>query len=401
MRKITAAVLFGLGIAIAGATAPAKADDTIKIGAMLPLSGGAYSIVGEDLQRGFKMALDEANAKGGYKGTKFEMVTGDTQANPTIAVGLAQRLLVRDKVSAIVGLYSSTEDKAVGGIVAQYKVPTFITGGSSPIVEDAYGAESWFFHFFPWEYQRAESSAAFLKSLNPMPKTVAIAYESGVFGSGAAPLVKEALEASGFQVIAMESFKTGSPSLLPLVTRLKSLNPDVVIFQGFPADDILVVKQAREVDLAPKAFLLPELYFKSDYGGTPVDYTAGFATWIPESTYPESVKWLANFRKIYPDRQEPLDWAPLGYMAMKMMLTAVAEAGPNSEAISKALEKVKMDSPFGVIGFNDSRKSHHQVLSRLSVVQFQNGTRSVVFPPELAGNAKVWYPSAPWNDRKN
>ena len=129
MRKITAAVLFGLGVAIAGATAPAKADDTIKIGAMLPLSGGAFSIVGEDLQRGFKMALDEANAKGGYKGTKFEMVTGDTQANPTVAVGLAQRLLVRDKVSAIVGLYTSTEDKAVGGIVAWKAVSKHATCG--------------------------------------------------------------------------------------------------------------------------------------------------------------------------------------------------------------------------------------------------------------------------------
>jgi hypothetical protein len=84
-----------------------------------------------------------------------------------------------------------------------------------------------------------------------------------------------------------------------------------------------------------------------------------------------------------------------------MMLTAISQVGPKSDDIIAALEKIKMDSPFGMIGFNDSRKSHHQVLSRLSVVQFQNGTRSVVFPPELAGNAKTWYPNAPWSDRKN
>jgi branched-chain amino acid transport system substrate-binding protein len=395
------AITLGIGLAIAAVATPALAQESIKIGAMVPLTGGSYSIVGEDLRRGFVMAIDEANKAGGYQGKKFEMILGDTQANPTIAVGLVQRLLVRDKVAALVGLYSSTEDKAVGAIVGQYKTPTFVTGGASTIVEDAYGMEPWFFHFFPWEYQRAESYSSFLKTLTPKPKTVAIAYESGVYGSGAAPLYKQVLEADGFQIVAMESFKSGSPSLLPLLSRLKSETPDIVLVQGFPADDILIVKQSREVDLAPKLMMLPELFPKTEYGGTPIDDLIGSATWIPESTYPESVKWLADFRARYPDRPQPQEWAPLGYTAMKMMLTAIADVGPGSEAIIHRLEAVKLDSPFGPVGFHDSRNSHHQVLSQLNIIQYQDGNKLIVYPPELAGKAQVRYPAPAWNDRKN
>lgn len=199
----------------------------------------------------------------------------------------------------------------------------------------------------------------------------------------------------------MESFQSGSPSLLPLLSRIKSESPDVFVVQGFPADDILIVKQSREIDLSPKLVMLPELFPKDKYGGAPVDYLVGSATWISESTYPDSVSWLASFRKLYPDRPEPQEWAPLGYTAMKMMLTAIADVGPAPEAIIHRLETVKMDSPFGPVSFHDSHNSHHQVLSQLNIIQYQDGKRLVIYPPDLAGETRPWYPEVPWTDRKN
>ena len=400
MKSISVAIILALGMVFAGGKVLAADGDTIKIGVMISLSGGAVSIVGEDMRRGFKMAIDEANARGGYKGTPFEMVIGDDQANPTVAVGLAQRLLVRDNVTAIVGMASSTVVKAVGSIAAQYKKPLFVVAGASPIVEDAFGREPWFFHFLPWEYYRAETAAAFLKSLQPVPQTVAIAYENGVYGSGGAPIMKEHLEAAGFKVVALESFKSGSPSVLPLLSRIKSGNPDILVVMAFPTDDIVIIKQSREVDFSPKLIVLPEIVSKEQFGGTPSDFITGFATWAPESSYPESVRWLAAFRQNFPDRPEPLEYAPMSYMAMKMLLAAIAEVGPGSEAIIHRLETETSDSPFGPVSFSDSKNGHHQVLHRIDILQLQDGKKTVVYPPDMA-SAKVLYPAPAWKDRAN
>src|SRR3982074_104679 len=195
MRKLSTAIMVGFSIFLASAPARRADQDPMKVGAMVSLAGGAVSVVGEDMRRGFAMAISEANSKGGYKGKKFEMVVGDDQANPTVGVGLAQRLLVRDNVAAIVGLASSTVIKAVGSIAAQHKKPLFAVGGSSPLVEEAYSKEPWFFHFIPWEYARAENHPDVLLALQPPPNTVAIAYEHCFYGSGAAPLLKQQLEA--------------------------------------------------------------------------------------------------------------------------------------------------------------------------------------------------------------
>jgi ABC-type branched-subunit amino acid transport system substrate-binding protein len=50
--------LAAIAIAVAG-IGPVRAQDTIRIGAMAPMSGGAFSVVGEDMRRGFAMAVDD------------------------------------------------------------------------------------------------------------------------------------------------------------------------------------------------------------------------------------------------------------------------------------------------------------------------------------------------------
>lgn len=392
--------LAALAITVAG-IGSVKAQDTIRIGAMAPLSGGAYSVVGEDMRRGFAMAVDEVNGKGGINGKKVEMILGDDQANPTVGVGLAQRLLVRDKVAAIVGIYSSTVAMAVAQAVAQYKKPLFIVGASAPIVEDAVGKEPWYFHFYPYSYYIAESVSEFLKGLQPRPSTVAIAYENGVYGTSGVKLLKEALDNGGFKVVAEESFKSGSPSVLPLLSRLKAANPDILVTQAYAADNILIVKQSREVNFAPKLMVMPEIFSQEFYPavGKSGDGVLGYTTWIPESGYPASVSWMEEFKRKFPERPDPQDWAPMSYTAMMLILDAIKSAGTEPDALIKSLAAAETDSPFGKLKFVNSRNGVHQLLTKLSIVQYQNGKKAIVYPAELAGTSKVQYPVPAWKDR--
>lgn len=400
MKRLSEYIATTIGI-ILGLLTAVNAQEAIKIGAMAPLTGGTYSVVGEDMRRGFTMAVDEVNARGGINGRKVEMILGDDQANPTVGVGLAQKLLVRDNVAAIVGIYSSTVAKAVVSAVAQYKKPLFIVGASAPLVEDAAGKEPWYFHFFPYSYYVAESVSDFLKSLSPRPSTVAIAFENGVYGTSGVKLLTETLGAEGFTIVAEESFKSGNPSMLPLLARLKSANPDVLLVQAYSSDNILIIKQSRETDFSPKLMVMSEIFspeFQPAVGKSG-DGVAGYTTWIPGSQYETSVRWMEQFHKKFPERPDPQDWAPLSYTAMMMVLDAIKDAGTESEALIARLEAADTDSPFGKLKFANSHNGIHQLLTKLDIVQYQDGKKVIVYPPELAGKNKVQYPIPPWKER--
>ena len=100
-----ALVLVVAGYALAGFPpgAAMAAEDTIKIGAVLPLSKAAFSQAGEEQRRGLLMALSEINQGGGVLGKKVELLIEDDTGEPSVGIGAAEKLLTRDKVVALIG----------------------------------------------------------------------------------------------------------------------------------------------------------------------------------------------------------------------------------------------------------------------------------------------------------
>src|SRR5438477_9993361 len=115
-------------LAIAGAATHAQ---TIKIGVNQPLTG-PVAASGNFVTNGAKIAADEINAKGGIKGLgKIELVIEDNKSNPTEAVAVAEKLIVRDKVPVIMGAWSSTYTLAVMPKLMEHKVPMLVETSSS------------------------------------------------------------------------------------------------------------------------------------------------------------------------------------------------------------------------------------------------------------------------------
>ena len=103
----------GLAIAIAAA-APfaASAEDTIKIGFPMPLSGPT-AVYGVPVTKGAELAVAEINAKGGVLGRKLEIVSRDSKANADEAVRVARELVIKDNVDFLAGTLTSAEAPAV------------------------------------------------------------------------------------------------------------------------------------------------------------------------------------------------------------------------------------------------------------------------------------------------
>lgn len=123
--KITrrALALGGTGLAAAPLARPALAqNDPIRIGWLAALTGPS-SAPAIGFNRGVMFATEAINAAGGVKGRRIEIVTRDTQGDPTKAVNATQEMISQLRVHAIWGPTNSGESLAVTAIMARARMP--------------------------------------------------------------------------------------------------------------------------------------------------------------------------------------------------------------------------------------------------------------------------------------
>src|SRR5215468_11305409 len=99
----------------------AAAEDTIKIGFPMPLSGPA-AVYGVPVTKGAELAVQEINAKGGVLGRKLELIERDSKASADEAVRLARELIIKNNVDFLSGTLTSAEAPAVSTIAKENKI---------------------------------------------------------------------------------------------------------------------------------------------------------------------------------------------------------------------------------------------------------------------------------------
>jgi branched-chain amino acid transport system substrate-binding protein len=379
----------------------AMAQETVKIGAVLPLSKAAFAQAGEEQRRGLLMALEEVNQAGGVLGKKVELIIEDDTGEPSVGIAAAEKLLTRDKVVALIGGYSSTITFAQLNAIQRYEPFVAWVGASSTKVEHEFGPKKWFFHYHPWDYHRQSTVRDFLLSLTPRPKTVAVAYEDGIYGTTSRDYVVKYLKEKGFNVVFDERFKSGSSDFTPMLTKIKRTNPEVFYWVAYAGDTTLIMKQSKELDFNPKLFLSVAINFpqyKPSLGATG-DHVAGVDVWIPGMKLPETVKWMEKFKKAYPDRT-PEYWVPLAYTNLMTVVDAIKRAGStDKEKLIAAMEKTEYNSPMGKMTFKKSEEGGlHQAIDEQIVTQWQGGVSHVVYPASKA-TSKLIYPTPNWKSR--
>src|SRR5512136_1174948 len=129
MKTFVVLILLALS-AFSLVASPALAQDTIKVGIVLPLTGEQAKF-GEIEKLSFDLALDEINAKGGVNGKKLEFVIEDDTGRPEVARSVVEKLITKDKVVMIGGGYSSSATYAAAGVCQQNQIPFLVNTGSA------------------------------------------------------------------------------------------------------------------------------------------------------------------------------------------------------------------------------------------------------------------------------
>src|SRR5215813_8643622 len=143
------------------------AADTVKIGVITSLTG-SQAAFGEAHKKGYAIALDEINAKGGVLGKKVELDFYDDQSKPDQAVQGVSKLVDQDSVAMLLGAYSSENTKAIINPVISHQVPLIIPTATADNVMDS--KSPWVFRICAGAGDYAKVWIDFLKK-NGNPKT--------------------------------------------------------------------------------------------------------------------------------------------------------------------------------------------------------------------------------------
>ena len=368
-----------------------------RIGIITALTGSQQAF-GQAHDRGFEIALEEINASGGVLGKPLEVVKYDDQSKADIAAQGVAKLVDQDKVSAIIGSYSSESTKAIVPLVARRGVPLLMpTATADNVLENTQG---WSFRLCSGATDYANGMVAFWRDAG-LPKSVAIVYENTNFGQANGAAMKKAATEAGIPIVADESYTAKSPSYTAMLQKVKEKAPDAIYFASYLLDATSLMHQSRQVDLNPRifsaagtGFSTPEFPTTDKGAGKDAEYTFSVTQWMPESKWPGSAEFAKKFQSRY--GAIPAYHAVQAYTALKVMVDAVNRAGKwDPVAIRNALKATDMPrTTFGPIKFDARGQNLHPVL----VTQIQKGQYQIVHPKSEA-TADPILPTPKWSER--
>jgi branched-chain amino acid transport system substrate-binding protein len=252
LRRSFSTLLTAVALAVlASAAVTASAQEVIKIGAPLALTGGLAD-EGKKQQIAYDMWQKRVNAAGGIavggKKLKVELITYDYQSDEKRAQQIAERLITQDKVDFLTSPFGSGHTKVVAGVAERYGVPLMASVASSESVFNQ-GYQYMFGTLAP-NGGIVQNMAVLFTKLIPGVKKIAILGREDVFPRAMASEMKKAAEAAGLEVVYSEFYPVGTLDHAAALSKIKAAGPQWVYVTGYTQDLILARKQMADVQLS-------------------------------------------------------------------------------------------------------------------------------------------------------
>jgi len=263
-----------VSMSVAAATTLAAAE--VKFGASLPLTGG-LAINGQKHKEGYELCIDLINKNGGLLGAPASIVISDNQSTNETAQAQFERLINEDKVSVLLGTFSSRITFPTTSIAEQNKMVYPIPSGVAlQIYERGY---KYIFNFQPnaAEYV-GKSYGGMMKDLvkpDQMPKKAAVVYADDFYANAAVAgltgakrtiagtdkvidLAPGALAEAGIEVVLEQQWpEEGFSDWIGLANSIKASGADMVVgFTASPDEAIQLVRAFRTVAYQPSTVIM-------------------------------------------------------------------------------------------------------------------------------------------------
>lgn len=393
LRAATATAVAGLS-GFPGLVLGQSSPQTVKIGGIWPMTG-ILSYSGMQAQNGARIAADEINANGGIKslgGAKIELVVGDSQSKPEVAVAEVDKL-TEQGIVCFLGSCASGIALTATQASARNKVPFMVDGSvSDQIVQRGlYGV----FRFSPGFKRITDVSLDNLVKINESAgkpaKSVILVYEDGAFGSGLAKTLAGELPKRGFEVLDMIAHPTPTRDFTNIGLRLRSAKPDLIIPSSYLNEYTLLARSIHQHKVPMKAIYsvigggASNMKFVREYNAA-AQNIMDCNHWVD----PKKPKTQALF-KVLDKNKIDLTWEViLQHSGVLLIADAIERAGSaDRDKVTQALTASTFEGhvmPYGPTKFVNGQNEGAQPIN----TQVQKNSIEVVFPPQFATGKPVY-----------
>lgn len=338
-----------------GLAAPAIAqNEPLRIG-YLPALTGPSSSTGVGINRGVQLGVEEINNSGGIKGRKIELVSRDTQSDPTKAVNAVAELTQRQKVAMIFGPVNSGEALAATPLIARDKVPMLHPCWVDELID---------VKKYPMAYRIAPTNTQIGKGANNYVvnvlklKKVAVISDTTGYGTASVNTYVPMLKAIGADVVYTNHIDAANPDLKPELLRMQNAGAQVImpwsVNAGFLSRicntrgamnwDVPIVGQTTLGSGQTKALLEKPEYWNKVYSNNfrQVCYING-------KLLPKAEEFVDRLKKAKIEFADTLLWwVALGWDSALLMADTFKAVGTKNEDIVGYMNKIK-DRP-GIYG---------------------------------------------------
>jgi len=351
-------VCLGLALGVAaGSSVAAQAEDAIKIGFPMPLSGPA-AVYGVPVTKGAQMAVEEINAKGGVLGRKLELLSRDSKANADEAVRLARELIIKDNADFLSGTLTSAEAPAVSTIAKENKVVFLAPVAKTTKLTAPENLHPYIFRIASNTLIEGRQMASTVSKWDI--KTVATIAPDYAYGRDAVAAFTEYLKKlkPEIQIVDQQWPKLGEPDFTPFITAQMSKKPDAVMCDVFGGDFVTFAKQAaplgyfkainnRLIDGGEVGTVDAAQALGADYPYGITSDTYDPVVWAGGNEPPEHKAYVEHL-KAFMKSDYGSGWAIQGYSAIQALAAAIQKAGSvDNEKVAAALLGLTFDTPGG------------------------------------------------------
>jgi ABC-type branched-subunit amino acid transport system substrate-binding protein len=344
----------------------------VRVGFFGPIEHNSESVLGLRMLHGAQLAVEEANADGGYGGKPFKLmlhndynnwqakaVYGDVRPTDPAIWGSASdetvKMAYEEKVWAIFGSISSESTHIALRVALRAELPVVSSANTDPTVPET--TIPWYFGTMQDDRQQYQTLARHIYTELGL-KRVAVLRASSRYGRYGLPKFLDASRRLGHPVVMEQIFQPGDTDYAKQLRVIRNSRPDAVLLVGDELEAASILMQMRAAGMKQRVFgayrTLGDTLLKE--AG---DAAEGFEAVYPYDPTRKDPRWL-DFNKRFEDRfhEKPEQFASMAYDTMNMLLDSICKAGLNRARIHDALADIEeYDGVTGHMVFDPNQKN--------------------------------------------
>ena len=372
-----AAVLFSAGLAMAA--------DPIKIGVDGPFTGGSSSM-GVSMRDGVRLAVEEINKSGGVLGRKLVLVERDDEAKNERGVQIAQELINKEKVAAVVGYINTGVALASERFFQEAKIPVMNNVATGSIVTHQFDDQPDNYIFRNAAHDSIQAPMIVEEAITRRGfKKVAILADSTNYGQLGRADLEKALEQKGIKPVAVEKFNIKDVDMTAQLLKAKEAGAEAILTYGIGPELAQIAngmsKLGWKVPMVGSWTLSMANFI--DNAGPGGEGARMPQTFIQEATTPKRKTFIANYLKTFKPKNDRIDSpvsAAQGYDSIYLLAAAIKQAGSTEgPKVKEALENLQAPIEGVVTIYNKpfSKTDHEAITANIPVFGEVKGQRVV------------------------